>query len=46
VDGVTYCTGVIPYSISTYCRNNAEGAMGDLAYATAVYGYYADNYFA
>jgi hypothetical protein len=46
VDGVTYCTGVIPYSISTYCRNNAEGAMGDLAYATAVYGYYASQYFA
>jgi hypothetical protein len=44
--GNTCCTGVIAYSLSRYCLNNAYGSMGDLAQATAMYGYYADQYFA
>jgi hypothetical protein len=43
--GNTYCTGVIAYSLSRYCMNNANGNMGTLAQATAMYGYYANNYF-
>ena len=46
--GVTYSTGVLTYSLGTYCkniaRNDASGAQV-LAAATAVYGYYAENYF-
>ena len=42
-----HCTGVLPYSIGTYCA--AQYSMGstakDLAAATAVYGYYARAYF-
>lgn len=45
-DGVTYCTGIIPYSVCTYCSKKADGPMGGLAFATAAYGYYADAYFA
>ena len=46
-DGNTYCTGVIAYSLSKYCLNNAkEGkTMQELASATAMYGYYAKAYF-
>jgi hypothetical protein len=46
-DGNTYCTGVIAYSLSTYCMKNAvEGnAMKELVEATAVYGYHASVYF-
>ncbi len=44
-DGNTYCTGVIAYSLSKYCMNNASGSMGTLAQATAMYGYYAKQYF-
>jgi hypothetical protein len=46
-NGETYCTGVIAYSLSTYCvKNAANGSvMQDLAQATAVYGYHADAYF-
>jgi hypothetical protein len=40
------CTGVIAYSLSKYCLNNASGSMGDLAQATAMYGYYAKCHFA
>ena len=42
------CTGVVAYSLSKYCLNNAKpgNAMQDLAAATAMYGYYADAYFA
>jgi hypothetical protein len=40
------CTGVIAYSLSRYCMNNANNSMGALAQATAMYGYYANNYFA
>lgn len=44
-DGVTYCTGIIAYSVSTYCSRKADGPMGGLAFATAAYGYYAGTYF-
>ena len=43
--GNTHCTGVIAYSLSKYCMNNANGKMGALAQATAMYGYYAAAYF-
>ncbi len=41
------CTGVIAYSLSKYCMNNASNgsAMADFAKATAVYGYHAKEYF-
>jgi hypothetical protein len=38
-NGNTHCTGVIAYSLSKYCMNNASGDMGALAQATAMYGY-------
>jgi hypothetical protein len=43
-----YCTGVIDYSISTYCLNKATqgNEFAALAQATAMYGYYAAQYFA
>jgi hypothetical protein len=43
--GNTYCTGVIAYSLSKYCINNAKPGkdMQELAGATAMYGYYADQ---
>ena len=46
--GNTYCTGVIAYSVSQYCLNKAvDGSeMQQLAGATAMYGYYAKQYFA
>ena len=46
-DGNTYCTGVIAYSLSKYCLNNAKPgkSMQELASATAMYGYYAKAYF-
>ena len=44
--GNTHCTGVIAYSLSKYCLNNANGKMGELAQQTAMYGYYAAQYFA
>lgn len=45
--GVSYCTGVLPYSIGAYCASMAtkEGNVAGLAQATAVYGYYAKQYF-
>lgn len=48
-DGTTrYCSGVLAYSIGDYCVSQAkEGKpMESLAAATAVYGYYAKQYFA
>ena len=41
------CTGVIAYSLSKYCMNNASGTstMNGLARATAMYGYHAQTYF-
>jgi hypothetical protein len=43
-----YCSGIIAYSLSRYCMNNAKDGnpMQDLAAATAVYGYHAKQYFA
>lgn len=43
----TYCSGVLAYSIGTYCTIQAGGstAMQPFAAATAVYGYYARCYF-
>ena len=47
VNGETFCSGVIAYSLSTYCMKLAANgsAMQALAQSTAVYGYYADTYF-
>jgi hypothetical protein len=45
IGGNVRCTGIIPYSLSKYCMNNASGTMGELAQATAMYGYYAEQYF-
>ena len=46
-DGVSYCTGVLAYSIGTYCTTQAAGTgtTADLAKATAVYGYHAKKLF-
>jgi hypothetical protein len=44
-DGNTSCSGIVAYSISEYCMSRSEGNMGDLAYATAAYGYFAASYF-
>jgi hypothetical protein len=45
-DGNYHCTGPIPYSISQYCMNTANSpTMGNLSQATAMYGYYASQYF-
>ncbi len=47
-DGVSYCTGVLVYSLGQYCKINATVGEADaqaLASATAVYGYYAKAYF-
>lgn len=42
-----HCTGVLPYSIGTYCASQVSKSTEakDLAAATAVYGYYANAYF-
>jgi hypothetical protein len=45
----TYRTGIVAYSLSKYCINNAsssDAGMAELAKATAVYGYHAETYFA
>lgn len=47
-NGVTYCTGVLPYSLSLYCKRFAENDTSpaqDLAAATMVYGHYAQKFF-
>ena len=47
-DGTTnYCSGVIGYSIGTYCAAQASktGTLANLAAACAVYGYYAKQLF-
>jgi hypothetical protein len=48
LDGVTYTTGVLAYSLGKYCVKLAGGTSDqkDLSTATAVYGYYAKEYFA
>ena len=46
--GTMHCTGVLPYSLGAYCVDraaNSTGTMQALAKATAVYGYYARQYF-
>ncbi len=48
-DGTTYSTGVLNYSVGRYCQRIAakdDSAQQLLAQATAVYGYYAKEYFA
>lgn len=44
--GVSYCTGVLAYSVGAYCESKAAGTSGvqPLAAATAVYGYYTKLY--
>ena len=48
-NGTTYATGVLPYSLGSYCvdraANGTAATMRDLGAATAVYGYYAKLYF-
>ena len=47
-DGEVYTTGILPYSLGEYCRNIAANENSDarhLAAMTAVYGYYAKDYF-
>jgi hypothetical protein len=44
-NGGIHCCGVVAYALSTYCMNNANGGMGGLAQNTAMYGYYAAQYF-
>ena len=47
-DGTTtYSSGVLPYSIGMYCKTMAsyENSFTPFAQATAVYGYYAKQYF-
>ena len=46
-DGNTCSTGIIAYSLSKYCINNAKPGkdMQELAANTAMYGYYAKQYF-
>jgi hypothetical protein len=48
INGNYHCTGIIPYSLSKYCMNKAVdgNSMQALAAATAMYGYYAAQYFA
>lgn len=48
VYGDTHSTGIIAYSLSKYCMNNAKPGkdMQQLAAATAMYGYYAKAFFA
>ena len=49
VDGVEYTTGIIAYSLGKYCETIAAKDTSDqqaFAQATAVYGYYAKEYFA
>ena len=46
--GVEYTTSVMNYSMGRYCvklASNSASAQQDLAKATAVYGYYAKEYF-
>jgi hypothetical protein len=43
-DGVTYCSGVLPYSIAAYCQKPPAGVQ-DLATAAAIYGCTAKQYF-
>ena len=46
-NGQTYCSGVLAYSLASYCNAKAAaaGTISDLAKATAVYGYHAKQLF-
>jgi hypothetical protein len=47
--GISYCTGILPYSIGAFCVSQAASgsdAIKPLASSIAVYGYYAKTYFA
>ena len=45
--GTVWTSGVLGYSIGTYCGSQSTkgGTIADLAMATAVYGYHAKQYF-
>ena len=43
-DDITYCSGVLPYSIAAYCQN-PPATVQDLATAAAIYGCTAKQYF-
>ena len=45
--GTVWTSGVLGYSIGTYCSSQASkgGTISELAKATAVYGYHAKTYF-
>lgn len=43
-NGVTYCSGALPYSIAAYCQNPPADVQ-DLAAAAAIYGCTAMQYF-
>lgn len=45
--GTVWTSGVLGYSIGTYCvsQSTKGGTIADLAMATAVYGYHAKQYF-
>ena len=48
-EGVGYCTGVIAYSLASYCLDriaNGSATMQEFAKETVVYGSYAKAYFA
>ena len=46
-DGVSYCTGILPYSVAEYARAFADGtdAFAPFANATGIYGSVAKAYF-
>ena len=46
-NGTVWTSGVLGYSIGSYCSSQASkaNAISDLAMATAVYGYHAKQYF-
>lgn len=46
-NGASYCSGVLPYSIGSYCVSKASSGtdIQSFAQATAVYGYYAKQMF-
>jgi hypothetical protein len=46
-NGTVWTSGVLGYSIGTYCTSQSTkgGTIADLAMATAVYGYHAKQYF-
>ena len=41
---MTYCSGVLPYSIAAYCQNPSDDVQ-ELATAAAIYGCTAKEYF-